>query len=88
MTERSSVINVKINENNEVEYMDAEEDDGDTVDVIYYNDVEEFENDNDDEPIMVVPKSDGVMTIQMKEKTIVEHVCGKCSKSYKTIGVC
>lgn len=40
-----------------------------------------------DEENVLVPKSDGVMTIKMKKKTVFEHVCAKCGKSYKTLVV-
>lgn len=87
----TSVINVKINEDNEIEYMDlAEEDDEQEEDDEHEehdeDDNQERTNDIDDEN-MLVPTGNGVMTIRMKEKTIVEHVCGKCSKSYKSFGV-
>lgn len=75
----SAVINVKINEDNEIEYLDYIEDD------------DEYDNRDeigtiDDENILV-QKSNGVMTIKPKPKTIVEHVCGKCNKIYKSFGV-
>lgn len=75
----STVINVKINEDNEIEYVDLleEEDEYDHRD----------EEATIDEENVLVSKSDGVMTIKPKSKTIVEHVCGKCNKSYKSFGV-
>lgn len=77
----TSVINVKINEDNEIEYMDLAEEEETQGD--YDN---EGRTDIDDES-MLVSKGEGVMSIKMKDKTIVEHVCGKCSKSYKSFGV-
>lgn len=77
-----SVIKVKINENDEIEYLDPEHNNDDDIPVEY-----EIEELNDEDPLELVQTSDGHMFIKMeKDKevggTIVEHVCGKCSKGF------
>lgn len=121
-----SVINVKINENDEIEYVNlerstadaGEQPDGDNDDQIDDDAAEhatngtpgatvvddaiehdpgavhdaamegrsEEEDDDDDERnTVLVPNDDGSMTIKRKAKLIIEHVCGKCNKSYKSM---
>lgn len=93
----TSVINVKINENNEIEYMEvddqaSEEEDGDHQG----NDIHEIvfepddEDDDDDDEEELIPNEDGTMSIKLskkkpKRKQVVEHVCAKCSKTYASL---
>lgn len=84
----TSVINVKINADNEIEYLEVDEvADSDVED----DDDNEEDDDLDIEDPELVPNQDGSMTIKMPEKkktkTIVEHVCGKCSRTYSTYAV-
>lgn len=75
-------VNMQINDRtNEIEYIKMENaqsnssDDGET------------EGEQIDDENVLVAKSDGVMTIKLKKKTVLEHVCAKCNKSYKTLVV-
>lgn len=43
------------------------------------------DDDDDERNTVLVPNRDGSMTIKRKAKTIIEHICGKCSKSYKSM---
>lgn len=77
----TSVINVKINDNDEIEYVNLEE-----ANEEEFEEYEVFDDDNN----VLVPSGEGVMTIKPKDsfkKTVIEHVCGKCNKSYKSIAV-
>lgn len=69
----SQVINVKINENDEIEYLNIEETE------------ETYESDDVDMDTELVATGEGVMSIRRKSKTIVEHICGKCDKTYKSV---
>lgn len=82
MDESIVTVNMQINDRtNEIEYIKMENaqsnssDDGET------------EGEQIDDENVLVAKSDGVMTIKLKKKTVLEHVCAKCSKSYKTLVV-
>lgn len=77
----TSVINVAINEDNEIELLEMDE--------VAESDIEdEDEKETDDDDPDLVINQDGSMTIKMADKTrtktIVEHVCGRCSKTYST----
>lgn len=121
-----SVISVKINEHDEIEYVNMErstvyEDDGngqhdadrDDPDDMETDDRDEdhghaaekadnaiehdpgavhdaamagqSDDDDDEQNTVLVPNDDGSMTIKRKAKLIIEHVCGKCNKSYKSM---
>lgn len=111
-TEKPSVVNVKLNANDEIEYMNIEEHSQDTVidevelieqdeeeedfeesgdEYIIEEEVEEEDDDEDEAEPELIEMSDGRMMIKIKEEnkvdTVVEHVCGKCNKSYKNFGV-
>lgn len=80
----TSVINVKINEANEIELVE--------VDDVPESDLEDEEEneipDQEEDDPELVPNNDGTMSIKLTDKkntkTIVEHVCGKCAKTYST----
>lgn len=81
-----SVIKVKINENDEIEYLDPDQNNEDELPIEF--EIEEInEIDDEDNPVELVHTSDGHMVIKMeKDKeaggTIVEHICGKCNKGF------
>lgn len=80
MDESIVTVNLQINDRtNEIEYIKMENAENNS------SDGEETEGEQIDEENVLVPKSDGVMTIKMKKKTVLEHVCAKCNKSYKTL---
>ncbi|GAB0087643.1 Protein suppressor of hairy wing [Sergentomyia squamirostris] len=70
----TSVISVQINENNEIECMEMDENSQDTQDSQY----------------TVLNEDHGEtskrLTINVQEETVVEHVCGKCNKIYRSLG--
>lgn len=74
-----SVINVKINENDEIEYLDPDHDD--EIPVEY--EIEEINDDFEEGPELV-QTSDGHMFIKMEKNkdAIVEHICGKCAEGF------
>ncbi|XP_059612334.1 zinc finger protein ZFP2 [Phlebotomus argentipes] len=74
---RKAVINVQINENNEIECMEMDENSQDTQDSQYL--------DISEPPSPAVPDSKH-LTINVQEETVVEHVCGKCGKVYRSLG--
>lgn len=86
----TSVINVKINEDNEIEYLEVDEvAESDIEDDEENGEEDIFEDDLDDNDPELVKNTDGTMSIKLAKKkskssTIVEHVCGKCSKTYST----
>lgn len=86
----TSVINVKINEDNEIEYLEVDEvAESDIEDDEENGEEDIFEDDLDNNDPELVPNNDGTMSIKLAKKkskssTIVEHVCGKCSKTYST----
>lgn len=82
-----SVIKVKINENDEIEYLDPDQHNDDDLPIEY--EIEEInENDGEECPVELVQTSDGHMFIKMeKDKEvdqgpIVEHICGKCNQGF------
>lgn len=96
----TSVINVKINEHNEIEFMEVDEADFDEdeenevdrldIEADEVNDEEDDDDFEDEEEL--IPNEDGTMSIKMspgnrKKKQVVEHVCAKCSKTYATLRV-
>lgn len=82
MDESIVTLNLKINDRtNEIEYIKMENGDSNS------SDDDDAAGEQIDEENVLVPKSDGVMTIKMKKKTVFEHVCAKCNKSYKTLVV-
>lgn len=82
-----AVIKVKINENDEIEYLDSELNDDLPVE---YEIEEVFEGEDDvdyEEGPELVHTSEGHMVIKMEKdkdvpSTIVEHICGKCNKGF------
>lgn len=80
----TSVINVKINEDNEIELLEVNE----LAESDLENEDEAGEEISEDDDPELVPNKDGTMSIKIadktKMKTIVEHVCGRCSKTYST----
>lgn len=85
----TSVINVQISANNEIEYLEL--DDVQESDLEESSDGEEelLEDDLDNNDPELITNTDGTMSIQLAKKktknsTIVEHVCGKCCKTYST----
>lgn len=86
-----SVIKFKLNDHDEIEYSNVDESKdasaGDESDPDPSDD--HTDGDDDDDVTMdnmaLVPTGDGVMTIQKRPKTVVEHVCAKCNKSYKSL---
>lgn len=68
----TSVISVQINENNEIECMEMDENSQDTQDSQYLD--------------MSEASSPPQVTINVQEETVVEHVCGKCGKVYRSLG--
>lgn len=83
MAESIVTVNLQINDRtNEIEYVKMENAENNSSD-----DGGETEGEQIDEDNVLVAKSDGVMTIKMKKKTVLEHVCAKCDKSYKTLVV-
>lgn len=82
MDESIVTVNLQINDRtNEIEYIKMETAESNS------SDNDETEGEQIDEENVLVAKSDGVMTIKMKKKTVLEHVCAKCNKSYKTLVV-
>lgn len=74
-----SIVNVKINEFNQIEYIDADDPDE--------NADSDGNVDIDDDNVLVSTGKNGVMTIKTKNHTIIEHMCAKCNKTYKTVKV-
>lgn len=82
MDESVVTVNLQINDRtNEIEYIKMENTESNS------SDDDEAEGDQIDDENVLVAKSDGVMTIKMKKKTVLEHICAKCNKSYKTLVV-
>ncbi|KAJ6647300.1 Protein suppressor of hairy wing, partial [Pseudolycoriella hygida] len=82
MNESVVTVNLQINDKtNEIECIKMESAD------ISCSDGDDYETEGEqiDEENVLVPKGDGVMTIKSKKKTILEHVCAKCSSSYRTL---
>ncbi len=83
MAESIVTVNLQINDHtNEIEYIKME-----TVGNNSSDDDETEQGEQIDEENVLVAKSDGVMTIKTKKKTVLEHICAKCNKSYKTLVV-
>lgn len=92
----TSTINVKLNEQNEIEYFkvenDGDEDDDDIIDdpdhmeVDENGDEAEVNEEEEEEEEELIVNADGTMTIkipdkkQKKFKVPVHHICAKCSK--------
>lgn len=79
-----SVIKVKINENDEIEYLDPDHN-NDEIPIEY--EIEEINENDEEDPLELVQTSDGHMFIKMEKDrevggTIVEHICGKCHKGF------
>lgn len=82
MDESIVTVNLQINDRtNEIEYIKMENAQSSS------SDEGEAEGEQIDDENVLVAKSDGVMTIKLKKKTVLEHVCAKCDKSYKTLVV-
>lgn len=78
----TSVINVKINEDNEIELLEVDETTQDTI----HSDAEiTDEEDAEDDPELIQTR-DGHMMLTL-DKTLVEHICGKCDKTFKSFKV-
>lgn len=83
MDESMVTVNLKINDRtNEIEYIKMEHDSNSNSDEGETEEGEQIDDEN-----VLVAKSDGVMTIKTKKKTILEHICAKCNKTYKTLVV-
>lgn len=77
-----SIVNVKINEFNEIEYID------DVSEEI--EEATEAGSDADiDEENVLVNTGDGVMTIKVKtsKQSVLQHICSNCNKTYKSVKV-
>lgn len=79
--------------NNDGAFDGDDDDDVDNTDVIDHDPgaeldaamaAQEEDDDDDEQNTVLVPNDDGSMTIKRKEKLVIEHVCGKCFKSYKS----
>lgn len=71
----SSVTNFKLNERDEIEFVDAGESE------------EAFDSDTEiveDGSMSLVAKSEGVMTIRQYSANSPKHICTKCDKPYNT----
>lgn len=86
---KTEVINVKINANEEIEYVTAGIDESSQDNLSDGETVEEFEveDDGSDHEPDVIKKPDGTMVIKMEKETIVEHVCGKCGDTFQNLEV-
>ncbi|XP_037051690.1 protein suppressor of hairy wing [Bradysia coprophila] len=81
MDESMMTVNMKINDHtNEIEYIKMENIDSSSSDEGETEEGEQIDDEN-----VLVAKSDGVMTIKSKKKTVLEHICAKCNKTYKTL---
>uniref|UniRef100_A0A1L8DIW0 Putative gonadotropin inducible transcription factor n=1 Tax=Nyssomyia neivai TaxID=330878 RepID=A0A1L8DIW0_9DIPT len=73
----TSVISVKINENNEIECMEMDENSQDTQDSHYLE--------LSSEPPSPAVHDDNHLLIDVHDEALVEHVCGKCGKVYRSL---
>lgn len=81
----TSVISVKINENNEIEFMQIEEKSNDYDNTVEINDDDDDDVQEIDDNNILVQKKDGVMSIKVKNQTVIEHVCAKCTKTFTSV---
>uniref|UniRef100_A0A1B0ES55 C2H2-type domain-containing protein n=2 Tax=Lutzomyia longipalpis TaxID=7200 RepID=A0A1B0ES55_LUTLO len=77
VTRKTSVISVKINENNEIECMEMDENSQDTQDSQYLE--------LSSEPPSPAVNDPNHLLVDLHEETVVEHVCGKCGKIYRSL---
>lgn len=78
----TSTINVKLNDNNEIEYLTVRSDDEDDEDEVEVEEEEEL-----------IENPDGSLSIKIPvrkpipKKLPLHHICGKCSKVFSTAPV-
>lgn len=81
----TSTINVKLNDNNEIEFLTVRSDDED--------DEDEAEDDEEEEEEELIENADGSLSIKITEKKPkpkrlpLHHICAKCSKVFSTPAV-
>lgn len=74
-----TVINVKINADNEIESLEVGDIEAEGTDSKAATDEEDFQT--------LVTEDGDMVEIKVENRTVIEHVCGKCDKTYKSLGV-
>lgn len=84
---KGSIINVKINEQEEIEYVTYDEETQDHSDAETITEIELEEDFDDSDDPDVITNPDGSMVIKMEKKPDIEHVCGKCHETFLNLEV-
>lgn len=86
---KSGVINVKINDQEEIEYVtyDDENQEYSDAETITEIELEEEVDESDEAEPYIIAKPDGSMSIKLEKGHEIEHICGKCNKSFQSLEV-
>lgn len=88
---KGGIINVKINEQEEIEYVTFDEEsqehsDNETITEIELEEEFDDSDDFDAEPD-VITNPDGSIVIKIEKEPEIEHVCGKCNQTFQNLEV-